>query len=483
MKKFGKLFLFLLLLGAASTLPCLADIEFDDMDLSEFEDEFFKSIGLDEMEKKNKMLEDAHRSNPNQMQLDEVKLWRKTEGFRTRDPLYLVPQRKLTVDKPGFSSFLFFNRSNTLPVRPNMVLSQQAVNTLVELTKPGGILSGVDLDDLDGLLKVLPFIDKMTVQEHKIGGMLQANIVDGRWVLQIETLLMLAERNFWAKSKSDRKALLDALGDDGVSKSYRMRFGWGDTRVRLGYKISDSEVVKAVTGATVIFPTSRFFRKKPRSIVSTKVGDSRKQLIDDLLDMNRQLMIEPKLGTGHWGVGWFLDTRLHLIPDKLDFWSRLSFDYLFPGDEYRYMPSTQPISLKLLGQLTASDTVPEGFPVGNLFPCLAKGRVTPGNIFNATFGFDWKFSKNWTFGLGYDFYSQQAEKIKNVSAPNVDASLLSVNDAIASKIIQHKIFGGVYYTKKGESVDWNFGLGGDMTFSSHGGPRDWTVFAKLGITF
>ncbi|MBU1007959.1 hypothetical protein KKA53_02680 [Candidatus Dependentiae bacterium] len=478
MKSYAKIFLFLILVFPLSHVVCMGQ---DGEDL--FLGDFFKSIGVDEMEEQNKHLDEVHRASLNPMQLDEVKLWMKTAGFRTRDSLFLIPQRKLSVDKPGLTGFLFYNLSNTLPVRPNLVLSQKAVNTLVELTKPGGILSGVNLQDLDGLLKVLPFIDKMTVQERKVGGMFQANIVDGRWVLQLETLLMLVERNFWAKCKGDRKALLDAIGDSGKGDAYRMRFGWGDTRVRFGYKITDSETVKAVTGVSLIIPTSRIGRKKPRSIVTSSVGDSRKKLIDDLLNMNKQLMIEPKLGSGHWGIGWFWDTRLHVIPNKLDFWGRISFDYLLPANEYRYMPSTKPISLGLLGQLTTAETVPDGFPISDLFPCLARGRVTPGGIFNATFGFDWKLNTCWKLGVGYDFYSQQAERIKNISAPNIDSSLLSVDDAIASKIIQHKLFGGLYYTKRGKALDWNFGIGGDTTFSTHGGPRDWTVFAKLGITF
>jgi len=489
MKKLNVFFiLFLFSMALPQFIVCDGlDVNFDtvssDFDNDVLLNDLFKLVDLDSIEKQNKKLEEANRSKLNPLNLDEINLWRKTEGFRTRDPLFLIPQRRLAVDKPGLFCHAFYNMSNTLPVRPNLVLSTKAVDMLIELTKPGGILVGVDLTDLDQLLRILPFVDKMTIQERKIGGMFQANIVDGRWVLQLDTLLMLVERNFWAQTKSDRKALFDMLGDSEKKDSYRMRFGLGDTRVRLGYKVSDFDVVKAILGVSVILPTSRIGRKKPHGVVTTKVGDLRSKLIDDLLNMNRQLMIEPKLGTGHWGLGLFLDTRINLIQNKLDFWSRISFDYLFSGNEYRYMPSTRPISFKTLSELTVSDTVPADFPINDLFPCLAQGRVSPGNIFNATFGFDWKITNNWNFGFGYDFYSQQEEKISRVTAPNVDTSLLSIEDSIASEITQHKLFGHIYYTKKGEATDWHFGIGGDLTFSSNGGPRDWTIFANIGITF
>lgn len=434
------------------------------------------------MEKANKRLNDFDARNPGtSSRATELKLWNKTAGYRTRDPLFLIPKRALAVDGPGFNSYFFFNMSNTLPIKPSMVLSSEAVNMLRDFVDQIP-LSDEQTAGFGDFLKILPFIDKMTIQERRIGGMFQFNVVDGRWVLQLETLLMLGERNFWVKNKAERKTLMDILGD-GTGKAVKMRFGIGDTRLRLGYKVAQSKWVDAVLGLQATIPTSRIGRKKPQSVKKVGAGATRAQLLENLMNMNRFLMIEPKLGTGHWGIGCFLDTRIHLVPDTLDFWSRVSFDYLLPGNEYRFMPSSCPISLKDLQNLMASETVPDNFPINAVFPCLAKAKVYPGHIFNATVGFDWKFAKNWNLGIGYDFYAQQAERIKNVSVPDIDASLIRVEDAIASKVMQHKVFGELSYTKKGKSMDWNFGFGGDVTFSSQGASRDWTLYTKIGIAF
>jgi hypothetical protein len=45
------------------------------------------------------------------------------------------------------------------------------------------------------------------------------------------------------------------------------------------------------------------------------------------------------------------------------------------------------------------------------------------------------------------------------------------------------VFGELNYTKKGKRCDWNFGIGGDYSFASEGTSKDWTLHAKIGITF
>lgn len=460
------------------------DFDLDDIDsLIETIGGPAKSINFDDIEK-NYGVTRSFRSPGGG--LTALSLWMKTNGARSRDPLFLLPHRKLSVDKPGITLQPFFNMSNTLHVRPDVVLNTKAIDLLTSFVKPGEVLDNEETTMFDSLLRVLPYMRKMTVQERRFGGMINLGIVDGRWSLQLDTLLMLSERNFWIQNKKDRKdleSIISELDDFGAGGVVKTRFGLGDTRLRLGYNLSDTEWVKATLGVEGIIPTSRMGKKRPQAVRKCKIGDERKSLINDLLNISKQLMIEPSLGTGHWGLGGFLDMRLHLVPHKLDFWSRLSFDYLFPGTEYRYMPSTRTIPINKLSLLTSSDTIPEGFPLDDLFPYLTRARVSPGHIFNATIGFDWKMNKNWQLGLGYDFYAQQAEKIKNVRVPDIDPSLLRVDDAIAAQIVQHKVFGELMYNTTGKNCNWQFGVGGDMTFSSQGAARDWTVYGKIGITF
>ena len=412
--------------------------------------------------------------------------WTRTEGARSRDPLFLVPSRRLACDGSGFSFYPFFNMTNTLRVRPDMILNAGAVNILSIAFDDPGSMDDSDSSTLGNILPMLPFLRKMTLQERRLGGMFSTVIVDGRWKLQIETVLFLSERNFWIKDKKERtdlQKIIDKLDDIGTGSAIRTKFGLSDTRLKFGYDFLRSEWAELTFGIQGIIPTSRMWQKDPKLTIETKSGDELSVLVNDLLNTAGQLMIDPKLGTGHWGVGGFLDMRLHIIPSKLDFWSRITFDYLLEGSEHRFMPGTQLVPVQKLKELFGTGKVPDDFPLCDFFPYLVKASVRPGHIFNATFGFDWKMTEHFKLNLGYDFYSQQAEKVGKILAPNIDPSMLRIQDSVSSQVVQHKAFGEVLYEKKGKEYDWKIGLGGDLSFASQGAGRDWTVHAKLGIRF
>lgn len=450
-------------------------------DISDLENEFGDIIFGDDLDE-NKI--DLSKYDSHTRGFGDVTFWKKLGVSRNRDPLFLIPSRRLTLDKDGIVCNLFFNMSDRLQVSPDIVLNTNAIDIFEPFLSSGTFGDDNEVADIEALLKVLPFIRNMTIQERRVGGMLQAGFSWGRFSLQLDTLLLLVERNFWLKNKKEREDFLrisselDALGSGEVK---RVRCGLGDSRLKLGYKVVDTQWVKANIGVEGILPTSRIGKKKPDSIVKTKPGDERKKLINDLLNVSKHIMIEPSLGTGHWGLGCFLDMRMNIIPKTLDFWSRLSFDYLFSGREWRFIPSSKEVPVSVLRQLTSS-TIPQDFPINDLFPYLVSARVYPGSIFNATIGFDWTI-KNWKLGIGYDFYAQQEERLSGISAFNIDSSLLKIDHAVSSQIMQHKVFGDINYNLRCRGFDVNFGVGGDITFSSHGASRDWTVLGKVGITF
>ena len=450
--------------------------------------EAYRFFGEDDMvEYTNKLIEgkmSEHSRYPAGRRIDALKLWRRTEGFRSRDPLYLLPQRKLSCDKPGFSFNFFFNRSSSLPARPNLILKTDAINALLSFID-GVPMTDDQEQDTGALMKILPYLDDMTIQEHRVGGFFQFLFNYKRFVLHADVPVFLAEKNFWIKDRKLRQDLLELLKDTdgGSGGAVRTRFGLGDIRLRLGYKFKDSDRIKAVAGIEGILPTSRWGSKNRHNIIKTEVGSTRQQLLEDLLNVNKYLMIDPKLGTGHWGVGGFFDFRISAIPDKLDIWTRFSYSHLLSRRDDRFMPTLLQMPIAELGALFASETVPDDVNLDPLFPHIVSGKVKPGDIINVTLGFDWKFAKNWKFGIGYDYYRQQRERVSQIVAPTIYDNFLSIEEGIASKVIQHKAFCDFAYTKKGRKRDWRFAFGGDTTFSSEGAARDWTLFAKIGISF
>ena len=415
-----------------------------------------------------------------------LSFWDKTYGSRTRDPLFLVPQRKLIIDNDGISSYLFFNMTNQLLVAPNMVFNMKAMDPLLKFADGDNDFDASELGTLGTVIKVLPYMKSMTAQERRIGALLSGGFSKGRFVCQAELPLLFVERNYWLEDKQERNALqdvLDRLTSVNKGSAIKTKFGLGDAKIKAGYKFIDAQNVKSAIGLSAILPTSKFFTKSPKNVITSKVGDPRDKLMSDLLNVGKEIIIDPKLATGHWGMGCFWEFKTALIPKKLDFWSRLSFDYLFKGSEHRFLPSNTKVPFAEFLGLVEGDTIPEGFPISDVFPTLAKVTVSPGHIYNATAGIDWNLSKNWKFQIGYDFYLQQAEKIEKIHLDNLDLSTIVVEDAISPRVMQHKIFGGIDYINKGKSRDWHFGVGGDWTFAKDGTGRDWTVFAKIGITF
>lgn len=479
MKKINFKFILLLmfLLGTASfqfassnvsyTEDEAGNITFDD----DFDDDFFGADDDDDFE-----IEPTFRIPS----ITETDLWRKVGGTRTRDFLFLPITKRSILDADGIDLHIVYNHSKKLDAAPNVSISDKAIDLL---TGVGG-----SVDGLATTLKLLPFVRKMTIWEHRLGIPIQVGKTWGRWAAQLETSLLTCARHFWLNQKDQetiKKILEESATESNLSppKVYRLTAGLGDTKIKFGYNVVDSQWVKTNFGISGIIPTSHLgIGGKPKPLVTAKPGDQRTELYQNLLNSAPKIMLQPKLGTGHWGIGTYMDMKINMIPNQLDFWSRISIDYLLPGNESRYMPSNRLAQVSDLVDLHSSETIPDDFPIHDYFPYLASAYVNPGSIFNATIGFDWHHN-NWKFTGGYDFYAQQAEKITKIRSFEIDPSFLHPEDITASQIVQHKIFANIDYVKKQKRHDIIFGIGGDLSVSSKGAARDWSVFGKIGITF
>ena len=117
-----------------------------------------------------------------------------------------------------------------------------------------------------------------------------------------------------------------------------------------------------------------------------------------------------------------------------------------------------------------------------LFPSVFKTNVSPGGVFNVIFALSTDIKKM-RFSAGYDFYMQQAEKIKNLYDTDISMNQLVITGAQASLAYQHKIFAEALYLKKFKRCDLSYGLGGDITVASKEIGKDWTLYAKVTAAF
>ena len=420
--------------------------------------------------------------------LSNFPLWNKTGATRSREPLFFIPFRFIR-DKSGAYPYLFFNMSNAINVNPRLLLSNE-VNELLDKFEDGTLGADVQLflDNVELLkkaLRILPFVRRMTIQERRIGGVIEVGIVFDKFFAQLDTSILLSERNFWLRDKRKRQDLLNLISEfDSLGKGQVIKevFGFGDSRIKVGYNDLLIDKIKFNIGASGILPTSDFFHEHQKSIISSKAGDSRTDLINDLMNIPKYIMIDPKLGTSHYGLGMFLDVKFEIVPKRFDFWCKFTYDHFLKGNEYRIYKSSKSISGVQLFQLSNSNVIPDDFPLEGLFPQVLRISLYPGDVFDATLGCDLK-SGSLKLSSGIDFFVQGAERIKGIKDSNVDKSLFNLIGSESSRIVQNKLFSELSYRRKLFGNEVNFGGGGDVTVFTKGAGYDWTAFGKASLIF
>ncbi|HVW99153.1 MAG TPA: hypothetical protein VHA52_01720, partial [Candidatus Babeliaceae bacterium] len=84
--------------------------------------------------------------------------------------------------------------------------------------------------------------------------------------------------------------------------------------------------------------------------------------------------------------------------------------------------------------------------------------------------------------LGYDFWWQDAEKVIPLHRAPVGESF-AVNIASRPRAWQNKLYGKIMKYQQGSCHDWHIGLRADVTVSSKGIGRDFTIVVDVGIDF
>lgn len=162
----------------------IADI---DLDMLEEEKRGTRTISDDEL--MIQVLDIAKKIN--------TPIWRITNPPKGRDTLYLIPQRLSAIEYGGLALNLFFNYTPKMNFSPDETLkldeNKEALDAIVNLLST--MLSAEEASSL------IPLFKKFTIQERKVGALLQLGILVNAITFQINTALQYAERNFWLDQK------------------------------------------------------------------------------------------------------------------------------------------------------------------------------------------------------------------------------------------------------------------------------------------
>jgi hypothetical protein len=420
-------------------------------------------------------------------------IWRITNPPKGRDTLYLIPQRLSAIEYGGLALNLFFNYTPKMDFSPDETLkldeNQEALDAIVNLLNT--LLSSEEASSL------IPLFKKFTIQERKVGALLQLGVIVGAFTFQINTALQYAERNFWLDEKYQKelKQMFAGSGDlFDKNEMYRSNFGLGDTRLKLGVNTLNTSSFQMDVGFEGIVPTSKI-SSKPRLKEYEINLENFEDCLPNVMKAIRDNLITPQLGNnGHFGLGCYMETKVDLFHDVVHLWNRLSFDNLFEANENRLILSKQTIPAPgkdpeyfekniLLPAATGDFEPATDFIKQYLLPPAYKVNLKPGGILNFIAALSFDLSRKWTLGVGYDYYMQQREHFKKILTNKVDPSNLRINDAEQPRSDQHKLFAEINHFKRQPNWNLNFGLGGDYTISSEEMGHDWTVFLRVGFLF
>ncbi len=437
-------------------------------------------------------------------------IWNNTRGPSGRDILYLLPYKISALERGGFAVNLFFNMTDNMNVGVKNLLNTEALalDELAELVTelPSGSL-GAPLGEAE-LASLLALFKKITLQERKLGGMIQFGFIKGPFTVQLNTSLHMAERNFWLNPE-DQESISAMIKSDGGNRFSedelkRFRYGLGDTRLKFGLNTLNMTNLQTDFGCEAIIPTSRFSYSGRYKTTASQSIDSLESFSNDLFTVLRGVrdyLINPRMGNnGHFGLGFYMEAKANVFHNLANVWTRISYDKLLPAEEDCLLMHKKTLNDDALKQIENrlsathfgtdeyNDLIKEfrqtssDFTKEKLFPTVFRTTVYPGDVFNAVFAISSDIKKM-RFTLGYDFYAQQAGRIRKIHNTNVTLDQLLVEDAQSLLAYQHKIFTEALYIKKYKRCDMGFGLGGDMTIASQGIGKDWTAYAKLTASF
>jgi hypothetical protein len=426
-------------------------------------------------------------------------LWITTKPEKGRDILYLMPSKITSIEYGGGSCNLFFNMTSKMYLTGSNLLNidqidSQLLGALLGLIP---LPAGIQNPNQIGLL--LPFTKKITIQERKFGPYFQTGFVHGAFILQCHTSLQVGVRNFWLNKRDQEeiRQLNELIFGESQqfddSNLYRVRVGLGDTRVKLGLNALNSKLLQTDVGMECILPTSRSSRKTlPEVDVDSSLNDDTtifKAAFDSLFNI-RDYLLTPEIGNGgHFGLGFYLESKFNLFNGLAELITRASFDKFFESEEQRLMLQKKSVTAADLVAIPVGATPAEAlalvtkFAKQYLIPLPYKVDIEPGGIFNGIMILNIPYKK-WNFRYGYDFYYQQAEQFKKVYADADTLPLLSVERARVGSIIQHKISSETTYRiKKFNNINLDLGFGGDTTISAHNIGKDWTMYVKIASEF
>lgn len=381
----------------------------------------------------------------------------------------------------------------------------------------------IALDDFDLGLNIpnaLELFGLMKMQEARAGFMLEAYKRHGPWNIEARMPFYYYERNFFLNE--DEKMLLENMlapiaGDLTGQQEINMHFvsdaaGFGDMRISGGFYIRDNDDLAVNIGCEVTIPSGVPYQKgliggifpknsshSPFNLLDLfqlfSDGDTEavQQIALDFFvssfDKLSANLLQISMGNeGHIGFAGFFETFLN-VGSRFQITTRGALEYLFPSTEKRfylvkkfpeifialepYTPGTDPaeaaFKLAFLNEQLINTFIPQVFDTS----------IYPGFILKFSSELTGDFGRNWRFGIGYDLWWEDHEKLGKIKTSPLEEARVRVGIAARPGAFQNKAFATVNYHKEGRWFNWWLTAYADYTFLRYSIGKDFTLSLRF----
>lgn len=407
-----------------------------------------------------------------------------------------------------------------------------AIGSYLNLSPSEDFLEQIDIDDFTtiDIPDVLSTLRGMTLQERRLGAMLQFWGSVSNWLLSAAMPFYYIEHNFFLNQKEiDRlqnQALFSGVGTklpglnlDTFTKNNLVsdRAGIGDLRLQVLYNLSIRPEWLVYFGGQLTFPTAHTFKRNINGgdnickkhdfplidykrmfdlFDCAKSQNDKRAQVDlselvvgygiDAIDRLTANVADRSLGQQHFSFGptWFLEQPItgctHLL-----FQGECS--YVAPGHELRYFKIFKN-KQEFIRDYSSEELAQENLlfleeqSSNTLYPTLAHIKVRPGPIveFNSAFVHNWQ---EFTGMIGYDFWAQAGEHIHPLASRCTCLSMLDIASGTQHAAYEGKLFGLIGVCFENDTYNMRVLLRGDTTIHHKGIGSSITVGLNLIFDF
>lgn len=385
---------------------------------------------------------------------------------------------------------------------------------------------------------ILDLAQNAKIQNRRIGLMLQCLKNYGRWSFDATIPLTYQERNYFfsASEESILKLEISKLTGTTSGSSDRKFFeklavsdavGFGDLKLRTGYRLFTNDHIKLKAGFDCVLPTSFAFGKgligsnfrknlteptidltyiynllnpQPISPQNKEIAlELAKNILIQAVERLGAIVLNQSLGNyHHCMLGGFFDSKL-IYSQNVTCLVMGEFLYALPKTELRFFNQLKnPADFTTAALTDAVNALPPGpaqealaaekmaFLDANtlsyFFPASADARIAPRFEIQFCVGPQFEFG-SYLLHLGYNFWHRSQERIRNVRFTEQAIYPPNITDGTAPSATQNKIFGHFDYHHATVSHIWRIAICLDQTLGSSGIGKDFNFALELSVDF